>query len=104
MSKLNDYPAHSGPFPFWFWNGLLDSDLLIEQVDKMRAVGIDEFIIHARYGLQTPFLSEDWFTAVEAVIQHAAKTGMKAWIYDELNWPSGSGGQTIPKDPYRREH
>ena len=45
--------------------------------------------MHARVGLNTPYLSEEWFKLVAACADEAKKQGMKAWLYDEDRWPSG---------------
>lgn len=102
--NLVNPPVHHAPFPFWFWNGTLDKKELVRQMALMREKGISEFLIHARSGLATRFLSEEWFDLVGAVIEEAARTGMKAWIYDEFNWPSGSAGQEITRDQANIEH
>jgi hypothetical protein len=70
----------------------------------MRGAGISEFILHARYGLTTPYLSEAWFDAVSAVLAEAERTGMRAWIYDELNWPSGMAGGLVTTERRLIEH
>lgn len=59
---------------------------------------IFEFIIHARKGLSVPYLSEKWFEKIEHVLSKAIDMGMKVWIYDEDNWPSGYAGGKVLKD------
>ena len=54
------------------------------------------FFFHAREGLVTSFLGEEWMKAFEASVDEAEKFGMKAWIYDELRWPSGFAGGIVP--------
>ena len=105
MASLNETPAHCRPMAFWFWNGLLDAKTLCAQARMMREAGMDEFVIHARHGLKTAFMSEAWMAAVEAVVEDAARTGMHVWIYDEVNWPSGTCGGKIPTENVDfREH
>jgi len=104
MMDFNNIPEYNAPMPFWFWNGNLNFEKLKNQMKIMREAGIDEFIIHARTGLKTPFLSEEWFHVFEQVVQEAKKTDMRLWIYDEFNWPSGSAGGIITKKPEAREH
>jgi hypothetical protein len=104
IDELSRVPPHNAPFPFWFWNGSIAPDEVVRQLGLMRDKGIDEVIIHARYGLVTPFLSEAWFVAVDAAVREAARTNMRIWIYDELNWPSGNAAATIPRDRRKREH
>ena len=93
-------PGEYGPVPFWFWNDGLDIPSLLWQLDEMRDKGISSCIIHARKGLGPGYLSEKWFDAVGAVLNRAAQTGMRVWIYDEDNWPSGyAGGRVARENP-----
>ncbi len=102
--NFNDIPPYSAPYPFWYWNGEMKKDVLTDQLAIMREKGIEEFIMHARYGLKTPYLSEEWFAAVSHTVEEAHRTGMRAWIYDELNWPSGSAGGIVTSNPDLIEH
>ena len=97
-------PSTSRPHAFWFWNGELTEAELARQLDEMRAGGVEEFFIHPRQGLGGEFgvtendyyLSTDYFDKVEYAVEQAARRGMKAWLYDDLNWPSGfAGGRTV---------
>ena len=101
---IDNPPRHSAPCPFWFWNGTMNADEIKRQMRLMREAGITEFLIHGRYGLKTEYLSEDWFAAVRAAVDEAKKTGMRAWLYDELNWPSGSAGGKVTADRGLCEH
>lgn len=97
--------AHrNSPVAFWFWNGELQPDELVRQLGLFRDSGIWEVVTHARSGLKTAYLSEAWFTACEAVIKEAARSGMRVWLYDEVNWPSGSCGGVVTANPELVEH
>jgi hypothetical protein len=86
--------------PLWFWNGDMEPGEMIRQIDEMLAKGVRAFVIHARVGLTVPYLSEHWFERVGLTLDAAAERGMKVWIYDEENWPSGyAGGRIIVQDP-----
>ena len=50
--------------PFWFWNGKLDGEELGRQIRQMVEHGVFGAYAHNRDGLQTPYLSEDWWQAV----------------------------------------
>lgn len=76
------------PVPFWSWNDKLEPDELRRQIGAMQDAGMGGFFMHARGGLETEYLSEDWFRAVEASVDEAKKRGMQAWCYDENGWPS----------------
>jgi uncharacterized protein YjdB len=94
----------SKPHAFWFWNGLLTEEELGRQLDEMEAGGVKQFFIHPRQGLggdygvseNDYYLSDDYFAKVEYVLKEAKKRGMNAWLYDDLNWPSGyAAGRTV---------
>lgn len=94
----NPKPEHTA-CPFWFWNGDLNPDEIVRQIHLMHEKGIRAFMIHARKGLTVPYLSEEWFERCRIAIEEAAKLGMKVWIYDEDNWPSGyAGGKVIARN------
>ena len=48
--------------------------------------------MHARGGLKTPYLSEEWMECIQVCCEEAKKLGMNAWAYDENGWPSGFVG------------
>ncbi|MDD6917740.1 MAG: glycosyl hydrolase [bacterium] len=97
--KFLDTVEEYAPIPFWFWNGSMDDEEIASQLSLMREQGIFEAIVHARKGLSVPYLSEEWFRKVEVACEKAASLGMKLWIYDEDNWPSGyAGGRVVEKN------
>ena len=81
--------------PFWSWNDKLEPQVLREQIRQMYAAGIGGFFMHARGGLQTEYLSEEWIGCVKACLDEARLLGMEAWLYDENGWPSGFGGGAV---------
>lgn len=91
--------------PFWSWNDKLDPDVLREQIRWMKKNGIGGFFMHARGGLRTEYMSEDWMQCVDACVDEAKQQGMQAWIYDENGWPSGfAGGKLLEKEENRDAH
>ena len=84
--------------PFWSWNDTLEPEELCQQMDWMEKNGIGGFFMHARGGLKTPYLGEEWFKAIEASGQHAESLGMEAYAYDENGWPSGFAGGKLLDD------
>ena len=79
------------PIPFWSWNEKLDTEETKKQIDIMHNAGIGGFFMHARGGLQTEYMSDEWFRNIEAGIEVAEKLDMFPWAYDENGWPSGFG-------------
>ena len=54
--------------------------------------------MHARGGLTTEYLGEDWFDCIEACLDEGEKLGMDSWAYDENGWPSGFAGGKVIED------
>ncbi|MBB6669998.1 glycosyl hydrolase [Cohnella nanjingensis] len=88
--------AEYRPVPFWSWNGRLTPDRLVSQIRRMHEAGFGGFFMHARSGLKTAYLEDEWFACVRACVEEAERLGMKAWIYDEKGWPSGFAGGAVP--------
>jgi hypothetical protein len=88
--------------PFWAWNGKLDPEELRRQVRVMHRMGLGGFFMHSRVGLDTPYLSKEWFDCVNACVDEAKKLKMNAWLYDEDRWPSGPAGGLVTKNPEYR--
>ena len=91
------------PIPFWSWNDKLDPEKLCRQIDWMKENNIGGFFMHARGGLKTEYLSEEWMDAIKKCGEHAEDIGMNAWAYDENGWPSGFAGGKLLEDPNNRD-
>lgn len=51
--------------------------------------------MHARGGLETEYMGDEWFENVGASVCEAKKLGMHPWAYDENGWPSGFGNSLV---------
>lgn len=88
--------------PFWSWNNELDEKQLVKQIEEMYSAGIGGFIMHARMGLKDEYLSEKWFSCIDACLKKAKELRMNAWVYDENGWPSGFvGGKLLENEDFR---
>ena len=47
--------------PFWAWNGKLEEQELRRQVRILRKMGLAGGFMHSRVGLDTKYLSDEWF-------------------------------------------
>lgn len=94
------------PVPFWFINGHIGESQVTREIEMMHEKSITEFVVHPRYGLQVEYLSDAWFEIFGWCVREAKKHGMALWVYDELNWPSGTAGMTVQKaDPgFKSKH
>ena len=105
LNKMNESLAEYQSVPFWSWNDKLDKNILTRQILWMKEQGIGGFFMHARGGLRTEYMSEDWMQCVDACIETAKEQGMQAWIYDENGWPSGfAGGKLLEEEENRDAH
>ncbi len=95
-------PSEFRQAPFWFWNHQLDRETLAWQIDQMAEKGIGGFVMHARHGLITPYLSDAWFDCIRFCCERAREKGMIAWAYDERDWPSGPAGGAVIANPANR--
>ena len=96
--------GESRSLPFWSWNDKLETNELIRQIDWMDQKKMGGFFMHARSGLETPYLSDEWFDRIRECTVHADKIGLEPWAYDENGWPSGFVGGELLKDPANLEN
>ncbi len=87
--------------PFWMWNDKLETKKLVQQLQSIKQKGMNQVIIHPRWGLsKDTYLKDQWYKKVGTILQKAQQLEMGIWIYDELNWPSGyAGGKILKKHP-----
>lgn len=75
--------------PFWFWNGKMEGPKIQQQVRDMVDQHVYGAFLHGRDGLQTPYLSEEWFGAISAGLEQSKTSGFEFNFLDEYDWPSG---------------
>ncbi len=92
-----DPPSIYRSAPFWAWNAEMKPERLCRQIEQMHTAGMGGFFMHSRYGLKTPYLSEEWFECISACAGKARELDMKAYLYDEDRWPSGAAGGLVTR-------
>ncbi|MBR6740225.1 MAG: hypothetical protein IKM04_04080 [Clostridia bacterium] len=95
MKDLKNIDVMWRPAPFWALDDLLEDGELRRQIGEFEKGGMGGFFMHARSGLETPYLSTQFLDNIAACVDEAEKRGMKAWIYDENGWPSGTAGGMV---------
>lgn len=95
MKKFEAMARKYRPIPFWSWNDKLDTEETKRQISLMDGAGMGGYFMHARGGLQTEYMGEEWFENVETAIECGKDNGIKAWAYDENGWPSGFGNGIV---------
>src|SRR3954447_22567925 len=83
-------PREYGILPFWFLNGALDPDEMRRQLRELSDKGIAGTILHGRFGLEMPYLGAEYLDRIRLAVDDSAPLGLETWIYDEMNWPSGT--------------
>ena len=91
----NNIPKKYRPIPFWSWNEKLDTEETARQINLMNEAGIGGYFMHARGGLETPYMSQEWFDNIQTGIEEGTRLGMEPWAYDEAGWPSGFGAGKV---------
>lgn len=93
--------------PLWFWNAELDKEELIRQLKLQTEIGVKATNPHARTengaGYKGGYLDEEWFEAMQVVLNYKKKHNEKMWLYDEIDWPAGTCNRTITKNERYRE-
>ena len=95
QNYIKNPPKKYRPIPFWSWNEKLDTEETKRQIGVMEDAGMGGFFMHARGGLQTEYMGNEWFDNVKASIEKSEKRGMYPWAYDENGWPSGFGNGIV---------
>ncbi len=91
--------------PFWAWNCKLSKDELTRQIEVLKQMGFGGFHMHSRSGMATKYLSDEFMELVKTCVDKAENEGMRAYLYDEDRWPSGSAGDIVTKEPkYRAKY
>jgi hypothetical protein len=85
--------------PFASWNGADPKEVrqrIVRDFDLLAANGI--FVVNLSPGRGEPkYLSPEHLEQVKFTVQEAAKRGMRLWIQDESDYPSGFGGGNISR-------
>ncbi len=76
--------------PMGAMTGRPDAKRMREVLESYRSVGIDQFMIYPRSGMEYEYMSEEWLRVCEETVRIADELGMEIWLYDEYNWPSGN--------------
>lgn len=89
--------------PFWFWNDKLEDEEILRQLKLMTDAGVTCSTPHARSGYIGDYMTEDWFSHIQKVIDYKKEHGEPMWLYDEFNWPAGICNGEVTKDEHLRE-
>ncbi len=93
--------AEFRPVTMWFWNDDLRKEEITFQLEQFKQQGVCEVFVNAVWGINVDYLSDEYFAYVQHAVAECKRLGLKYWIYDEFNWPSGNaGGKLQEKYPW----
>src|SRR5215210_2581290 len=95
---LRDPPREYGILPFWFLNGELEPDEMKYQLRELREKGMPGIILHGRFGLELQYLGAEFRERVRLAVEEGERLGLTTWIYDEMNWPSGTANWRVVEE------
>ena len=95
LENFRNPPREYGILPFWFLNGELKPEEMLFQLREYQAKGMPGIILHGRYGLEMSYIGPDYLERIRLAVEEAEKLGLKTWIYDEMNWPSGTADKQV---------
>jgi len=104
IEALSSPPDRYRPVPWLAWTGDLHWPALEQQLRDMHDKGITEFFLFPIYGMEFPYMSDAYWERVGQTLHFCRANGMKCWIYDEYNWPSGvCAGRVLRDHPEHNE-
>ena len=89
--------------PFWSLNGKLTKKELKRQILNMKKMGFGGAFLHSRTGLETEYLSDEWFDLMDYCKDNLIENGMEVYLYDEDRYPSGTCGGLVTKEKQFKE-
>ncbi len=90
-------PREYGILPFWFLNGELEPEEMRYQIREFYEKGMSGIILHGRFGLELPYIGETYLERIKLAVDEAQRIGFPTWVYDEMNWPSGTADKRVLK-------
>ncbi len=87
-----------GMIPFMAVTGAPTESEARAKVAAIQADGANSFLLYARSGLQIEYMGDAWLNLAEWFCDEAARRGLKVWLYDEYNWPSGTCKGRVPAE------
>ncbi len=91
------------PVVMWYWMDITTKKEIEFQLGEFKKMGIYEYFIHPMFGLRDDYLEDEFMELIAFAVEVTKKLGMKFWIYDEYNWPSGTaGGKLLERYPWTK--
>ena len=91
-------PARFRGVPFWAWNCKVTKEKIDRQAAYFQQMGMGGAMVHPRTGMDTPYLSDEYWTLVAYAEEKLREKGMTCWLYDEERFPSGAAGGIVTRN------
>lgn len=79
----------------YFLNHKLSAEEVESHISLFATAGYQGVFAHARQGLLTPYLSDEWWEIIDHMVESCRRHGLEFWIWDEDYFPSGRVGGRI---------
>lgn len=86
--------------PF-FWQHGEDHDTLLEEIEAMQRCHVREFCVESRIHQQ--FCEDQWWEDMGFILKEAKKRGMKVWLLDDKQFPTGYANGKMVEHPELRK-
>lgn len=80
------------PMPFWHIKGDVEKSEIMKQIGEADSAGFGGVTFLPIYGMTPKFLSDEYFSLYDDVLSDIKKRRMKAVLYDDISFPSGTAG------------
>ena len=95
---FSDPPVEFRSVPLTVWNDDITEEKIENQINMLHSQGIGGIMVHPRYGLINPYLSDEYFSLYQFAYKKAKELGMNMWLYDENGYPSGFAGGYVQEE------
>jgi hypothetical protein len=85
-------PPENGVTLWWGFDGPVNEEVIVRDLDRIKAMGFTSVMMEAGYGMKAKYLSPEWFALFKFTVAEARKRGLRLWIEDEGKYPSGFAG------------
>lgn len=86
-------PAENRLLPIWYWNGVIEENEIIRQIQDMKDKGIGGFCLATGAGLSTPHLSQVWFDRVQIALDTAKECELQVWLHEDHAIQNSAGAE-----------
>lgn len=86
------------PAPLWTWNANVTHADIDRMLADFKEQGFGGAFIHPRPGIETEYLSDEWFELWRYSVEKGKELGLDIWIYDENSYPSGFAGGHVQRE------